>query len=370
MKLLIFHTGLSIEEYKRFFALIEKLNYELIGFTSLNLDDNFKILEGYTIYPADAVVMLKFDKILIDNLNFDQIATFKQIFSNLGVPPEKTSSIYWLVQQAMTMKYEDFPDSAIQETLTYWKNHELNVFNQHTAGFPPTMDEVHVDESCGLPYINFKTVEGKERRMYYPKNTGFFQAENGKSYVHNVLIEQVPNSPHLYIKDDHKVEEGDVLIDAGVCEGNFALRYVDICAKVYLLEPDRNWFEPLYYSFRDCWNKIDFIPRFVGEFTRGSLVALDDVVNVPIGSRIFLKMDVEGAEPAALRGAKKILSTNKVKASICSYHNADDLIKIKSIFKNLGYKTGTSEGYMVFIHDYKFLETLDFRKGIVYAKNY
>ena len=369
MKLLIFSTGKDIAEYQKFFTLIEKLNYELIGFTTLNPDDAFKTIEGYTIYPADAIVMLKFDKVLIDNLNFAQIAAFKQIFANLGVPPEKTSSIYWLVQQAMTMKYEDFPDPAIQETLAFWKNHELSVFNQHTAGFPTTMDEVHVDESCGLSYINFKTVEGKERRMYYPRGRGFLQAEDGKSYVHNVLIEQVPTSPHLYVKDEHKIDEGDVLIDAGVCEGNFALRYVDICAKVYLLEPDRNWFEPLYYSFRDCWSKIEFIPRFVGESTRGGVVALDDAVNVPLGSKIFLKMDVEGAEPAALRGAKKLLSTNKVKASICSYHNADDIIKIKTIFKDLGYRTSVSAGYMVFIHDLKFFETLDFRKGIVYAEN-
>ena len=98
-------------------------------------------------------------------------------------------------------------------------------------------------------------------------------------------------------------------------------------------------------------------------------VALDDVVNVPVGSKIFLKMDVEGAEPAALRGANKILSMNKVKASICSYHKADDIIKIKSIFQNHGYRTATSEGYMVFIWDEKIWETVDFRKGIVYATN-
>ena len=81
-------------------------------------------------------------------------------------------------------------------------------------------------------------------------------------------------------------------------------------------------------------------------------------------------MDIEGAEPAALRGAKKILSTNKVKASVCSYHNAEDIIKIKSIFLNHGYRTATSDGYMVFIYDSKIWETVDFRKGIVYAENY
>ena len=81
-------------------------------------------------------------------------------------------------------------------------------------------------------------------------------------------------------------------------------------------------------------------------------------------------MDIEGAEPLALRGAKRILTNNKVKASICSYHNADDLIKIKSVMQSYGYKTSTSDGWMVFIWDPKIYDTADFRKGIVYAENY
>ncbi|MBQ9487503.1 MAG: FkbM family methyltransferase [Selenomonadaceae bacterium] len=97
---------------------------------------------------------------------------------------------------------------------------------------------------------------------------------------------------------------------------------------------------------------------------------MDDVVSIPYDSKVFLKIDIEGAEPAALRGAKKILTTNKVKASVCSYHNADDIIKIKSIFQNCGYKIATSEGYMIFVYDPKIWETADFRKGVIYAENF
>ena len=99
-------------------------------------------------------------------------------------------------------------------------------------------------------------------------------------------------------------------------------------------------------------------------------MTLDDVVNVPAGSKVFLKMDIEGAEPAALRGAKRILTANKVKASVCSYHNADDIIKIKGILQNFGYKIAVSEGYMIFVWDPKIWETADFRKAIVYAENF
>lgn len=370
MRLLIFHTGnISLNTYEKIFKMIEKLNHNLIGFSSLENKNNFTKLGDYTVYPTNAVVMLKFDKILIGEFAQPNIDTLKKIFIDLGIPSEKISGIYWLLQQLFFMKYIDIPDPVIQESLRYWQNHELSVFNQHIKESDSTLDEVHVDNACNLPYINFKTIEGKVHRMYYPRDEKFFKADDGRIYVEDVLREQVPTSPHLYVKGIHKVDEGDVLIDAGVCEGNFALRYVDICSKVYLFESDKKWFEPLYYSFRDCWNKVEFIPKSVGEFSKGNSVALDDAVNIPIGSKIFLKMDIEGAEPAALRGAKKVLSTNKVKASICSYHNADDIIKIKSIFLNNGYRIATSAGYMIFIYDKKIWDTVDFRKGVVYATN-
>ena len=80
-------------------------------------------------------------------------------------------------------------------------------------------------------------------------------------------------------------------------------------------------------------------------------------------------MDIEGAEPNALRGAKRILTNNKVKASVCTYHTADELVCVKSILQDYGFKTSTSYGYMVFIYDPEIWTTADFRKGIVYAAN-
>ena len=101
----------------------------------------------------------------------------------------------------------------------------------------------------------------------------------------------------------------------------------------------------------------------------GGRITIDDALPDLHGKNIFLKMDVEGAEPRALRGAKKILTNNKVKASVCTYHNADDLIKVKSIFQDYGFKTSTSAGYMIFLWDPNIWNTADFRKGIVYAEN-
>ena len=268
MNIVIIKTTNNFDSNKRIFGALEKLGHNLLGFVALYEINGITKIDGYNFYPVDYIHRLKFDLALLDQHSGIIGAVFPSLVHN-KFPMHKVRTYMWLLQQIMIRKYEESADPVIQETLKYWRNHELSVFNQHFEGVPQTMDEVYVDEKCNLPYINFKTVSGNTRRMYYPKNHNFVTADNGKRYIANVLIEQAPTSPHLYIKGTHKVDEGDVLIDAGVCEGNFSLRYVDICSKVYLFEPDKQWFEPLYYSFKDCWDKVEFIPIAVSDSTRG-----------------------------------------------------------------------------------------------------
>ena len=200
---------------------------------------------------------------------------FKEILPRmveLGIgKKEQFKNIFWLLKQFMTKKYEDFDDADIQATIEYWKTHELSVFNQHIQD--KTFDKVFFDEACNLPYINFKTVAGETRRMYFPNNYAF-HIQDGEKFVKDLLTEQLPTSPHLYIKGKHRVNPGDIVIDAGVCEGNFALRYVDICSKMYLFEPDKMWQEPLRQTFKNYSDKVEIIPKFVSNTSGGALLPL------------------------------------------------------------------------------------------------
>lgn len=81
----------------------------------------------------------------------------------------------------------------------------------------------------------------------------------------------------------------------------------------------------------------------------------------------FLKMDIEGAEIDALLGGKRLLQASRARCAICSYHRSHDEENIKLILQALGYRTATSHGYMFFPYDPHCLETLEFRRGVVYG---
>jgi len=369
MKLLFIMTKNKDKSfYEKICHLAEELDFSIAGLIDYNGGHSFTTVADYPTFPVEYIHMLSWDLAIIFTSS-EYVNDFVEI-AFPDFPKEKFTSYHFLLKHLMTLKYENYKDPAIQETLEYWKTHPLTVFNQHMDGVADSFDELHTDEENGLPYIWFETVEGCKKKMYYPRigHSTIVQKADGKKYVKNILQEQTPTSPHLYMTDSHKINDGDVLIDAGVCEGNFALKYVDVCSKIYLFESDPKWLEPLYHTFKDYTKKVVFVPKYLSIFSYGNKVSLDDSVCIA-NKNIFLKMDIEGAEIEALRGAKSLLKNNKVKASVCSYHNPDDLWKIKSIFHKHNYKTWTSEGYMVFTWDKNIWETADFRKGIVYATN-
>lgn len=353
------------------YDLIRDLAYELVGTVTAIKEEEGGLYRGAPVYYLENI-----------NENMADILIFPKLYGEIGdylnrfltkiinehhFPAGKIETDDFLMKKYMTAKYENSTDAEIQDCIKYWQNHKLENFNQYTAGYPVTWNEVFFDQNIGLHYILFETVEGKKLKMYYPRNSGFPMID-GKPYIGNVLIEQVPTSPHLYVTDTHKIEYGDVIIDAGVCEGNFSLRYAGVASKFYLFECDKSWIEPLYHSFHSAGLDANMISKGVGNISDYKTIKIDDVVDYTRGGiNYFLKMDVEGFEQQALEGANKFLSTGRVKSSICAYHKPDDEVRIKNILRKHGYKVSTSKGYMTLIISANFWEHRDFRRGMVYG---
>ena len=360
---------LKVDGVEALCALAEKLEYDIAAILSLDTKETCTEVCGYRVVSLIELQNISWDIAVLacDESTAEEIVP-QMIELGIG-REEQFESRWWLLKQFMTQKYAEVKDPDIQATLEYWKTHELSVYNQHIDDSRGNMNRVFFDDPCGLPNIYFQTVGGDWRKMFFPRDYEFTE-KNGEKFVNGLMQEQEPTSPHLYIKGSHKVNPGDIVIDAGVCEGNFALRYVDICSKMYLFECDPMWIEPLKQTFRDYTDKVTIIPKFLADVTNDDSITLDDALPNLRGQNIFLKMDIEGAETKALRGGRRLLTNNRVKASVCAYHNADDCVRIKSLFRKYGYEVATSDGWMIFVYDPNILFTADFRKGMVYAENY
>ena len=65
-------------------------------------------------------------------------------------------------------------------------------------------------------------------------------------------------------------------------------------------------------------------------------IAVDTIDNILNGEpATFIKMDIEGSELNALKGAAKTIKENKPVLAICVYHKAADLITIPQFIKSL-----------------------------------
>lgn len=176
-------------------------------------------------------------------------------------------------------------------------------------------------------------------------------------------MDQDINSPHLYEYGGIAVKQGDILVGAGVREGNFALHHIEKASKVYLIECDETWMEALQYTFRPYKDKVVFCNKFLDSKNSKSTINLDTLV---LESVDFIKMDIEGSEIEALNGAAQVFAKSKnICCAVCSYRKHGDEEKIIKVLESYGLQTETSKGYMLFFYDSTVLENPELRRGIV-----
>lgn len=168
----------------------------------------------------------------------------------------------------------------------------------------------------------------------------------------------------------------EVFIDGGSFDLRDTGRFINIYPnfeKVYAFEPDCTNYKRMIENKKRCLNddkRIELINKglwekderlnFAGGQETASHLTEDGEVAVNLTSIdaffrnkdeqvTFIKMDIEGAELKALRGAKETIIRDKPDLAICIYHKKEDIIKIPKYILEL------DSEYKLFIRHYSVL---------------
>ncbi len=256
---------------------------------------------------------------------------------------------------------DELEDPEIRDVIEHiGKTKKIQIYNYDFADEYVTIPvEVSLDETCEMFYVPYRN-----RKMYFPK--GWKEADV-VHYYKWIMMEQDQRSPHCYDHEGYGVMPGDVVVDAGVAEGNFALNVIDKAQKLYLIEADERWIEALEKTFASDMDKVQIIRGFLSGETSGDNVCLDQLF---AGQTInYVKMDIEGYEKQALKGAKKVMGEAKnLRCAVCTYHNYEDEELIRKQLQDYGFETEVSDGYMFPDMTMKVLMDAELRRGLMFGR--
>ena len=184
-----------------------------------------------------------------------------------------------------------------------------------------------------------------------------------RSVLNTFLTEQ-----YAYRRDGKRIapEPGDVVIDGGGCFGETALWFADriggdghvhsfefTAASLAIFEKNlalNGHLAPrIDIVRRALWNRSDEALRFETGGGPGTSVVdnqgseqvrtltIDDYAKQQRLDRIdFIKLDIEGAELEALKGAEETLRIHRPRLAVCVYHRKPDLVAIPAWLDDLG----------------------------------
>jgi len=247
----------------------------------------------------------------------------------------------------------------VEKVLGYLRNKSVAMFPYYFQDKYIKEDiEVHDDPDNGLRYVWLDN-----KRLYFKRR---WSKQRIRISFNELMKEQDVESPHCYENETFKLEQGDVLVDIGAAEGNFALCKVEIASRIILFESNKEWMEPLNATFAPWKDKVTIVKKFAGDVTNTTSITLDDYFAA--GEKLsFLKIDVEGAESKLLSGCKRILQEQiPLKVAICTYHHQEDEQVLTTILKNSGFETSPSKGFVLLFTDRK-LKAPYLRRGLVRA---
>lgn len=163
---------------------------------------------------------------------------------------------------------------------------------------------------------------------------------------------------YQYFQDFVPLSNEEVFVDCGAFDGDSARDFLEALKrqgkndykKIISFEPDPCNYKKLckqQLTKQECFNmgvadKKDILKIINSGSTGATLseqgeidVSIDTLDNVIKDDVTFIKMDIEGSELAALKGAEKIIKKNRPKLAICIYHKNEDLWQIMEYISSI-----------------------------------
>ncbi|MBF0506852.1 MAG: FkbM family methyltransferase [Nitrospirae bacterium] len=231
------------------------------------------------------------------------------------------------------------------------------------------LDFCFIHERSYARHYDTGLIDRSMRRIEEAK--ALFSDEESRKVLHKVIEYRktldpllLPFTPNQYFDDRTTISPGDTVLDIGGYDGDTAEIFsekVGNSGAVYSFEPVEETFNAMKSRLNN--GRIhNVIPLNLGVWSSNAVMRIDSDADNRVGSKIgresggnkinvvsidsyveenkigkidFIKMDIEGAEREALKGAALTVRRMKPNLAICVYHQPDDLWEIPLIIKEM-----------------------------------
>jgi FkbM family methyltransferase len=216
-------------------------------------------------------------------------------------------------------------------------------------------------------YLAFEARSSRESTLplsgMFGKLKHFDFEYEGNRYVADCVRLEAPLFRRQYFYSDNGIriapENGDVVIDGGACLGDTALVFSNAVGpegKIYAFDPVAEHLHVLAHNINQYPHKnvqampyglsdknVACAPLAVNQYSPGFQVknkqvplrSIDNMVMMGEIDRInFIKLDIEGAEFEALKGARESINHFKPKLAVSLYHKPNDIFELVSHIRN------------------------------------
>ena len=238
-----------------------------------------------------------------------------------------------------------------------WLPRTAAVRGEQIAELTPQVKLVGSDEKLGLQQFSYGN------RTFWIGKEGHELA--GKQLLVNLIADHKADAESANGSHVHK---GDFVIDVGAHVGVFTAKALELgAAKVVAVEPDPTNIECLRRNFaneikegrvviypKGAWSSATTLTFHESSDNSGmpsavigrdgatfqlAVEQLDKIAEETGLKRVdFIKMDIEGAEREALKGARNILNQFHPRLMVDAYHRPDDMPQLRSLLTGYTYK--------------------------------